>query len=96
MKLIDAHIGATPFGVFQVPQQQLTHPFAFFRAGDARLAVQLLQTPLGLAHFVAQRRQPGQQLQAGADRRIQARGNLSRMRIVEKAFQPRVALGDES
>lgn len=29
-------------------------------------------------------------------RRIQARGNLSRMRIVEKAFQPRVALGDES
>lgn len=28
-------------------------------------------------------------------RRIQARGNLSRMRIVEKAFQPRVALGDE-
>jgi hypothetical protein len=29
-------------------------------------------------------------------RRIQARGNLSRMRIVEKAFQPRVALGDET
>ncbi|MEK6975530.1 MAG: hypothetical protein AABY18_04215 [Candidatus Thermoplasmatota archaeon] len=29
-------------------------------------------------------------------RRIQAKGNLSRMRIVEKAFQPRVALGDES
>jgi uncharacterized membrane protein YeaQ/YmgE (transglycosylase-associated protein family) len=29
-------------------------------------------------------------------RRIQARGNLSRMRIVEKSFQPRVALGDES
>jgi hypothetical protein len=28
-------------------------------------------------------------------RRIQARGNLSRMRIVEKSFQPRVALGDE-
>lgn len=28
-------------------------------------------------------------------RRIQAKGNLSRMRIVEKAFQPRVALGDE-
>jgi hypothetical protein len=29
-------------------------------------------------------------------RRIQARGNLSRMRIVEKSFQPRVGLGDES
>jgi hypothetical protein len=29
-------------------------------------------------------------------RRIQARGNLSRMRIVEKSFQPRVALGDET
>lgn len=29
-------------------------------------------------------------------RRIQARGNLSRMRIVEKSFQPRVALGDEN
>lgn len=29
-------------------------------------------------------------------RRIQARGNLSRMRIVEKSFQPRVALGEES
>ena len=29
-------------------------------------------------------------------RRIQARGNLSRMRIVEKAFQPRVALGEET
>lgn len=29
-------------------------------------------------------------------RRIQARGNLSRMRIVEKAFQPRVALGDDN
>lgn len=29
-------------------------------------------------------------------RRIQARGNLSRMRIVEKAFQPRVALGEEA
>ncbi|MEA3136996.1 MAG: hypothetical protein QOJ26_1879 [Thermoplasmata archaeon] len=28
-------------------------------------------------------------------RRIQARGNLSRMRIVEKSFQPRVGLGDE-
>lgn len=28
-------------------------------------------------------------------RRIQARGNLSRMRIVEKSFQPRVALGEE-
>lgn len=28
-------------------------------------------------------------------RRIQARGNLSRMRIVEKAFQPRVALGED-
>jgi uncharacterized membrane protein len=28
-------------------------------------------------------------------RRIQAKGNLSRMRIVEKAFQPRVALGEE-
>ncbi len=27
-------------------------------------------------------------------RRIQARGQLSRIRIVEKAFQPRVALGD--
>jgi hypothetical protein len=29
-------------------------------------------------------------------RRIQARGNLSRMRIVEKSFQPRVGLGDET
>ena len=29
-------------------------------------------------------------------RRIQARGNLSRMRIVEKSFQPRVALGEET
>jgi uncharacterized membrane protein len=29
-------------------------------------------------------------------RRIQARGNLSRMRIVEKSFQPRVALGEEN
>jgi hypothetical protein len=29
-------------------------------------------------------------------RRIQARGNLSRIRIVEKAFQPRVAVGEEA